>query len=116
MATGASKNFFGNFLLPAAFHQDPRFIISPETGLNQRLKYALRRVVITQTDTGDSAPNWSGLISPFAAQSIANAYLPDRERTVSKTLLRSGIMIGTSAGTNLLKACWPVLTKKLRHR
>lgn len=61
MATGASNNFFGKFLIPSMLHHDPRFLQQGDGSLHQSLKYALRRVVIARTDNGKDAFNWSGL-------------------------------------------------------
>ena len=116
LATGASKSFFGNFLIPAVLHQDPRFFPRGNSSFRQSLKYGLRRAVITRTDSGDDAFNWSGILAPIAAQSIANSYLPERERTVGKTFIRSGRMIGMSVGVNVLKEFWPAISRRLGHK
>lgn len=115
MATGASNNFFGKFLIPSLLHHDPRFFAQGDGSLHQSLKYAVRRVVITRTDSGNDVFNWSGILAPLAAQSIANSYLPEEERTVGKTFRRSGMTVGTTVAINLLKEYWPTISKKLRR-
>jgi hypothetical protein len=85
MATGASNNFFGKFLIPSVLHHDPRFVSLENRSLRNSIGLALRRVVIARTDDGNDTFNWSGILGPLAAQSIANSYLPDEERTVGKT-------------------------------
>lgn len=116
MATGASKSFFGNFLIPSLLHEDPRFFRQGSGSFGQSVKYAFRHVFVTKNDSGGDAFNWSGVIAPIAAQSIANAYLPEHERTVGKTFIRSGRMIGINVGINVLKEYWPTISKKLGNR
>ncbi len=116
MATGASSAFFGTFLIPSVLHQDPRFFRQGSGSLGQSVKYALRHVVVTKNDKGDDAFNWSGILAPIAAQSVANTYLPEHERTVGKTFIRSGRMIGITVGVNVLKEYWPTISRKLSRR
>jgi hypothetical protein len=53
-------------------------------------------------------------LGPLAAEGLANAYLPDSERTVGKTFERYGYRIGFGAANNLLKEYWPTIFKRLR--
>lgn len=115
LATGASKSFFGNFLIPTLLHHDPRFYPQGDGSFRQSLKFAFRRTVITRSDSGEDAFNWSGILAPIAAQSIANSYLPEEERTVGKTFARSARTIGISVGVNLLKEYWPSISKKFKR-
>jgi hypothetical protein len=80
-----------------------------------RVKHALGRVVITQTDFGGEAPNLSRLLGFLAAEGLANTYLPEDERTVGNTFKRTGRDIGVRAGTNLMREYWPTIFKRLRR-
>jgi hypothetical protein len=114
MATGASTSFFGNFVLPSLLHQDPRFFIAGDSSFRHNARHALRRIVITRTDHGGEAFNWSGIIAPLAAQGIANSYLPQDQRTAGDTFTRYAGDIGTTAGLNFLKGYWPTIAKRLK--
>jgi hypothetical protein len=113
-ATGASSHFFGTFLLPAALHEDPRFFVRLSGGWKGRTGHALRRVFVIRTDGGVERFNLPGILGPLLAESLANTYLPDNERTASKTFQRYGIRIGFGAANNLLKEYWPSIFKSLR--
>jgi len=113
-ATGASSQFFGTFVLPAALHEDPRFFVRLNGGWKGRVGHALRRVVVIRTDAGVERFNLPGILGPLLAESLANTYLPDNERTASKTFERYGIRIGFGAANNLLKEYWPSIFKSLR--
>jgi hypothetical protein len=114
MASGASSHFFGTFLLPAMFREDPRFFVRLHGGFGVRAGHALRRAVVVRTDAGKESFNLPGILGPLMAEALANAYLPASEQTAGKTFGRGGIRIGFSAGNNLLKEYWPSIFKKLR--
>lgn len=114
MASGASSHLFGTFLLPAMLRQDPRYFVKLHGRFGQRVAYALRRIVVTRTDRGGEAFNWSGVIGSLFAESLANSYLPEVERTAGKTFTRFGFRMGFSAASNIMKEYWPTIFKSLR--
>jgi hypothetical protein len=113
MATSASNQFFGTFLLASALGQDPCFFVRKNLGLRQSLHYGLQRVIITRTDQGEETLNTSGLAGPPAAQGLANIYLPDAERTAARTFQRYGTSLALRTGVNVAKQCWPAIFKGL---
>ena len=114
LATRASANFFGTFLLASALHQDPRFFVTSNAGLGQNLRYVARQTFATRKDDGGKAFNWSGLLGPLFAQSLANAYLPSQERNAGNTCRRYGISLASGFAVNVLKQYWPTIFKRLR--
>jgi hypothetical protein len=113
VASNASNHLFGTFLLPSTLHEDPRYFVKAFGGPRARIMYALERVVITRSDTGRSTFNWSGVMGGLMAESLANSYLPDAERTGGKTFSRFGIRIGFSALDNVIKEYWPTIFKSM---
>ncbi len=113
VANSATTNFFGTFLFPSLFHEDPRHFFSTRRGLKNKVVYSLTRQVITRTDDGGKSFNWSRVLSVFAAESIANSYLPPEERTAEKTFERAGTRFAWGAANSLLKEYWPIIFKKL---
>jgi len=116
MARSASRQFFGTFVFASVLHQDPRYFPIKDATLKQSIRHALRRIVITPTDSGGEAPNYSGLMGSLAAEILANTYLPDDERTAGKTFKRLGKGVAIRAGTNILKEYWPTIFKRLRNK
>jgi hypothetical protein len=116
MGRASSSQFFGTFLLASMLHQDPRYFPIQNATLKQSVRHALRRIVITHTDHGGEAPNFSGLMGPLAAEGLANTYLPESERTAGKTFQRYGIDIAARAGANIMKEYWPTIFKRLRQK
>jgi hypothetical protein len=113
MASAASSNFFGTFLLASALHRDPRFFVSMHSGVGYRIGYAITRIVIGRTDDGRNAANWPGMLGPLLAESLANSYLPEQERTAGNTFQRYGWRIGANTAGNVLREYWPVIFRSL---
>jgi hypothetical protein len=113
VASNASSHLFGTFLFPSILHEDPRYFVKGFGGPRSRILYALERVVITRTDDGRNTFNWSGVLGGLMAESLANSYLPDDERTAAKTFSRYGIRVGFGALDNVVKEYWPTIFKSL---
>ena len=115
MGRQASAEFFGTFVLASALHQDPRFYPEVNPGFGHAVKYSVQRVFVRRSDDGRDVPNWSGLAGLAMAEGLANAYWPERNRTVGDTFLRFGLDLATRAGGNMLREYWPVFYGKIRH-
>jgi hypothetical protein len=107
MARASSNSFFGNFLFASMFHQDPRFFPQNNPSFWGSVKYSAQRLVITRNDAGDDVVNTSGLLGPFAAEGLANAYLPVSEQTAGKSLERVGTDFAWRFAGNMFKNYWP---------
>jgi hypothetical protein len=115
MARGASNEFFGTFVISSVLHLDPRFYAEVNPTLSQAAKYSVQRVFITRNDEGRDVIAWSRLVGPLMAESLANVYWPERNRTVGDTFFRYGVDLATRAGGNMLREYWPVVYRKLGH-
>ena len=116
MARQASGEFFGKFVLASALHEDPRFFPQLNPTFGQSVKYSVKRLFVTRSDSGRDVANISGLLGPAMGEGLANVYMPDRNRTVGDTLMRYGLDLATRAGGNMLREYWPVVYGKLRHQ
>ncbi len=114
MATAASTNFFGTFLISSMLHRDPRYFPALHGGFGRRVGYALSRIVVSRTDEGKLGANWAGMIAPLLAESLATSYLPVKEQTAGRTFQRYGIRIGLNTASNALREYWPTIFRNLR--
>jgi len=115
MARHSSSEFFGTFLLASVLREDPRFFPEVNPSLGHSIKYSLQQLFVTRNDSGQRVANLSGLLGPALAEGLANAYWPDRNRTVGDTFVRYGLDLAARAGGNILRDYWPVAYKKLRR-
>jgi hypothetical protein len=113
-----TQNFFSDFVLASAFHEDPRYYrMGPGHSVMRRAAHAMSRLVITQTDSGNKTFNFSGVLGMGMGIALSNAYYPDRSvggHEVGSRFVTS--MTGASLG-NLLPEFWPDIKQKFfRHK
>jgi hypothetical protein len=114
IATAASNNFFGTFLISTLLHRDPRYFLSLHGGAGHRVGYAVSRIVVARRDDGKNGANWPGILGPLLAESLANSYLPVKEQTAGGTFQRYGLRVGLNAASNVLREYWPSINRSLR--
>jgi hypothetical protein len=103
-----SQNFFGDFLLASAFHEDTRYIRrGPAHKLLPRILYAVSRSVVTRTDSGEATFNASNVLGTAMSAALSNAYYPPASRTVRAAEVNWGTSVGGAGLANLLPEFWP---------
>jgi hypothetical protein len=103
-----SQNFFGDFLLASAWHEDTRYVRrGPAYRLVPRITYAVTRSLVTHTDSGAPTFNWSNVVGTAMSAGLSNAYYPPASRTASVTLVNWGTSLAGSGFANLLPEFWP---------
>jgi hypothetical protein len=109
MARASSNSFFATFVFASLFRQDPRFFPQNNPSFWGSVKYSAARLVIIRNDAGNDVVNCSGLLGPFAAEGLANAYLPVSEQTAGKSLERVGTDFAWRFAGNMFKNYWPTI-------
>ena len=72
-----SQNFFTDFLLASAFHEDTRYYRKgPSKGIWPRIGYAISRALITRTDAGSTTFNFATVGGCAMSAGLSNAYYP----------------------------------------
>jgi hypothetical protein len=112
-ARNSSGAFFSDFLFASALHQDPRYFPHANPTFWQAVKYSAKRIVITQTDSGRSVVNTSGLAGTAAAESLAMLYLPRADQTGGRTAERFGTDLAWKFAGNMFKEYWPVFFRDM---
>jgi hypothetical protein len=97
-----SQNFFSDFLLASAFHQDTRYYRAGSARkIWPRIGYAISRALITRTDSGEATFNSSTVLGCAMSAGLSNAYYPPVSRTVSDSLTNWGTNVAGAGLTNL---------------
>jgi hypothetical protein len=113
-ADGAIGNYMTEGLLPAAFHQDPRFFrMGPSGGFWKRVGYSATRVIVTRSDAGTRQFNFSEIAGNGLAAGISAAYYPAAYRNPHAVLDKWALDVGSDAGFNILKEFWPDMRHKI---
>lgn len=82
-----SQNFWGDFVLASALHEDPRYDRMGESHkMLPRIGYAITRSVITRTDAGATTFDWSNVLGTAVAAGMSNIYYPPASRTTRLTI------------------------------
>lgn len=114
---GLSQSVFSYGIYASVFHDDPRYyVMGPSHPFGKRAVYSATRIVITRKDDGSSAVNWSRLAGIASAAALANAYYPERDRSVSKTATSTLTSIATGAATNELSEFLGDIMHKIHHK
>ena len=118
MASAYGDQMIGNMMtegvVPALFHQDPRYFRLGVGTRKSRAFYAVSRIVVARMDSGRNSFNFSEWGGNAAAAAISNAYYPDT-RNWNDNLQKLLIACATDAFSNVLKEFWPDVKRKLHH-
>jgi hypothetical protein len=114
MARAATANMAGNFLVATMLHEDPRFFVERGLSFKQSVKYSARRVVVSQSDSGEKMTDFAGILGPLAAEGVANTYYPQAARGAGHIFVRYASDEAWRFGANLLRQYWPSINRKLK--
>jgi hypothetical protein len=113
----ASQNFFGDFLVASALHEDPRYIRrGEEYGFWDRFGYAISRAFVIRTASGATSFNWDNFVGSAATAGFSNLYYPSSSRTRGAMLIHFGTSIADNGFVNLAPEFWPDVRRKVLHR
>ncbi|MGA7343570.1 MAG: hypothetical protein WBE72_09000 [Terracidiphilus sp.] len=79
-------NFFGNAVLPALWHEDPRFFQKDTGSAFKRAMWAAGSTVWCKRDNGKWGPNYANVAGNLIGAAIARVYYPPSDRTVGDTI------------------------------
>jgi hypothetical protein len=117
VADVATQNFFGDFVLASAFHEDPRYFRrGPQYSKWSRFAYAVSRAVIIRTDKGGSSFNWSDVLGTAMSAGLSNAYYPPPSRTGGAMIIHFVTSVAGAGFSNLAPEFWPDFKKKVFKR
>lgn len=112
-----SQNFFGDFVLASAFHEDTRYTRrGPAHGLWERVGYAISRSVITQSDSGATTFNASNVLGTAMSAALSNAYYPPASRTAGASARNWATSVAGSGMAHLLPEFWPDFHAWMKRR
>ncbi len=112
-----SQNFFGDFLLASAFHEDTRYVrMGPGHKSWSRVRYAISRSVITRRDAGGTTFNYANVLGSAMSAGLSNSYYPPVSRTMSVTLTNLGTSVAGSGLANLMPELGPDVGEWIKKR
>jgi hypothetical protein len=136
-ADGTIENFMVAAVFPSLLHQDPRFFQTSQGGFLHRAEYAVSRIFITRSDSGEKQFNYSEILgSALSATISTNTYHPRAfittrydpstnmltyvhnasDRTLPNTLSVWGTQVAYDTITIVIKEFWPDVHRKMLHK
>jgi hypothetical protein len=109
-------SFMTGAIFPSLLHQDPRYYRRAHGGFWHRSGYALSRIVIIHSDTGNNEFNASELVGNASAAGLANFYHPHDQRSLDGTGVTWATDIAVDALANWFKEFWPDIEHKLHWK
>jgi hypothetical protein len=111
-----SQNFFGDFLLASAFHEDTRYVRRGPTHRTwPRIGYAVSRALIVRRDSGGEIFNWANVLGTAMSAGLSNAYYPPVSRTARESATNWGTSVAGSGLANLMPEFLPDFSAWLKR-
>jgi hypothetical protein len=102
VADEVSGDFFSDFVLASAFHEDTRYVRrGPSRKMWPRIGYAITRAVVTRTDSGEATFNWARVVGDAMSAALSNAYYPAKSRTATIGAVNWGTGVAGAGLSNL---------------
>ena len=127
-ADGTIENFFVGAIFPSMLRQDPRYFQLGHGSFFGRTEYAVSRIFVTRTDSGQSQFNYSEIVGAAVASAISTysyhphpGYHPGQtapyvasDRTWKNAASVWGSQVGYDTITLVVKEFWPDIRRRLK--
>jgi hypothetical protein len=114
LADNATGSFFGIFLYPAIFHQDPRYYRLGHGSVEDRIAHALRHRFVAVSDSGKRVINYPEWFSVVSTKLVSNLYHPGNPRGFGPTAERVGFSVANDMAWDVLREFWPEIAHKFK--
>ena len=101
LAAGSSEALFGNAILPALLHQDPRYFYRGSGTKGSRAWHAILAPFVCQGDNGSSQPNYSQVGGSLISAALSNTYYPNSQRGAGLVFTNFGTSMGLHVALGL---------------
>ncbi len=112
---GISRELSDSFL-PILLHEDPRYYRQAYGTYESRTEHAIRRVFISQRDSGAQTFNYADVLGRGMAAALTQTYYPSASIRPSVVFNTWGISLAALGGGNLFEEFWPDVKRKLLHK
>jgi hypothetical protein len=116
VADAGVGEFTSTFLICTLAHQDPHYHRDPDQSAKKRVFYALSRVVITRSDSGNPMFNYAEFAGTTASSLIEIPYHFERDESPGAVASRIFVSIGSDAAWNLMNEFLPDIANHVNPR
>jgi hypothetical protein len=114
---GGIENFMTGAIFPSLLHQDPRYFQLGKGSFWHRTRYAVGRIFITRSDSGNKEFNYSEIFGSALAAGISTyTYHPHADKTLANTGSVWGTQLALDAMTFEVKEFWPDIKRMISRK
>jgi hypothetical protein len=95
---------------------EPRYDRCDCSGFKARSAHALRRVLMSRTDSGGEIPAIDNFAAAYVTPAIYFNWYPDRLNTTNQRLLGGTLHLGWRAVGNMIREFWPEVSSRVPAR
>jgi hypothetical protein len=107
------SRFFGDFLYPTVFSEDPRYYRMAHGSTRKRLLHAMSHTVVARRDNGKSMFNFTEWLATSSSLALNNLYHPGNQPGVAAAARNGAFSVLQDMGFDVLREFWPEVARKL---
>jgi hypothetical protein len=107
-----STRFFGDFLYPTIFFEDPRYYRMAQGSKKRRLLHAMGHVVVARRDNGNLMFNYTEWLATGSSLALNNLYHPGNQPGVAAAARNGAFSVLQDMGFDVLREFWPEVARK----
>jgi hypothetical protein len=111
----ATTRALADGIMPALFHEDPRYYRQAYGSYPSRTFHAIRRIWVSQRDSGTRTFNFSDIVGRGVGAGLTATYYPSRSADAEVVFTTWGLSLVALGGGNLFEEFWPDIRHKLFH-
>jgi hypothetical protein len=115
-AQDMTGEFFGTFLIPSIFHQNPHYRRLPHATFPRRLLNTVTQVFWGQSDNGHGMLNYANIIGYAINDEVANLYVPGRTTNLPSSAIRYGVTFAYAPTNNLISEFLPDVARRFHFQ
>ena len=106
------SRFFGDFLYPTVFFEDPRYYRMAYGSKKARLLHAMSHVVVARRDNGNLMFNYTEWLATSSSLALNNLYHPGNQPGVAAAARNGAFSVLQDMGFDVLREFWPEIARK----
>jgi hypothetical protein len=115
-AQDITGEFFGTYLIPSIFHQDPHYHRMPNSNIPRRICHAIVQVVWTQGDNGKGMVNYGAVVGFAMVDELGNLYVPGQQTNLPASGERYATGLASAPIENFVTEFLPDVARRIHLR
>ncbi|MBZ5673765.1 MAG: hypothetical protein LAP61_05915 [Acidobacteriia bacterium] len=109
-----ASRFFGDFLYPTVFFEDPRYYRMAHGSTRARLLHAMSHTVVAHRDNGKLMFNYTEWLATGSSVALNNLYHPGNQPGVAAAARNGAFVVLQDMGFDVLREFWPEIARKFK--